>query len=115
MDGMSFDALLRRATGPVDRKTTLRILAGAVAAASAAASLTSEAKPNAQKRCRRQRGQCLEFVRTRLCAPLDLAPAAVQPPDDCIEFYSPCCEPFAHCNAAAGFTCLARPRRLQEQ
>jgi hypothetical protein len=96
----AFDILTRRA-GAVSRRGSLRLLGGAalagVLAAPAAVSARKGGK-NGQKRCKRQRGQCLAFV-DEFCQPK-------ADPSACKAQFSPCCEPFARCKAGQGIECL---------
>lgn len=99
MDTGIFDALARRAA--MSRRGSLRALGGAamtgVLAAPMAAS-AGKAGRKAPKRCQRQRGQCLAFVK-EFCAPKEL-------PEVCQGFLSPCCADFASCRAGEGIACL---------
>jgi hypothetical protein len=96
----AFDILTRRA-GAVSRRGSLSTLGGAALAgilATPAAVSAGKGGKNGQKRCKRQRGQCLAFVE-EFCQPK-------ADPNACETQFSPCCESFAECKAGLGIECL---------
>lgn len=94
-------AAVARQAGMVTRRGSIRALGGATLAASLTAPTAThagKAGKQRQRRCKRQRGQCLAFLEA-FCEP------KVDPPA-CVAAGFPCCEPFARCNAEAGIECL---------
>lgn len=116
MDDVSFDGLARRAARTFDRKTALTMLGG-MAAMAAIPDGNAEAKPSgkqAKKRCQQQKPECLAFVRDQICSRAVATEAVAAPDEECIAFYSRCCDPFAQCLAGEGFACLLRRRPVAE-
>ena len=100
MNTTTFDTLARQA-GAVSRRGSLRTLGGAALAGVLAAPAVAGAGKggkNGQKRCMRQRGQCLAFAEA-FCQPK-------ADPSACKAQFSPCCAPFAQCKAGLGIECL---------
>ncbi len=120
MVGVSVDALARRAWKTIDRKTSLKVLGGALAAAAMARdepTLAARKGPKGIKRCQAQREQCLTFVETRICGRVALEAEArlvSAGTEECLAFYSPCCDSFSECKMDVGLRCLLRrPPRPQ--
>ncbi|MCC7024500.1 MAG: hypothetical protein IT338_16865 [Thermomicrobiales bacterium] len=110
MIGVSVADAARRARDRVDRKTSLKLLAGALAATAFARTTpeTAAGKTGAKglKRCRAQRGQCRAFVQNDLCASRETASRLIALPGDCVEQKSLCCDAFATCDLGKGLRCL---------
>jgi hypothetical protein len=101
VNGQSFDSLARGAASARDRRTSLKLLGAAALATAAAAPMAAEAGKagkKARKKCKKQGKQCREFI----IADCQNFPDV----QDCIDRTLPCCDPFARCNAAAGFECF---------
>jgi hypothetical protein len=107
MENVSVDGLARWTARSLDRKRVLGLLGG-LGALSVAGVPDAPAKQNAgkktrkkaRKKCRGQQGQCLAFVQQSCGMDEDS--------EDCVAFFSPCCDSFASCQAEAGFACLSR-------
>jgi hypothetical protein len=100
MNTRRFDSMARHATA-LSRRGSRRVLGGAaLVGAITAPRIVSAGKAGkkAQKRCKRQRGQCLAYVE-EYCEPKIGS-------DICKEVFNPCCEHFAGCNAGQGIECL---------
>lgn len=100
MNTRTFDTMTRGAAA-VSRRGSLRLLGGAAlgsALATPALAAAGKTGKKGQKRCRRQRGQCLAFVE-EFCQPKG-------DPGACEEQLSPCCEHLARCSAGEGIECL---------
>ena len=111
------DVVARRAVNAIDRKTSLKILGAATAVLAAPTLRVGLAKPGKKKKnkcnskCLSQRDQCLLFLREVRCRVLRFAAAGAEGLEfdqDCVDFYTSCCDSFASCDAAAGFPCLQR-------
>ena len=92
---------MARQTATMSRRGSLRVmgmaaLAGAMATDEPARA--GKAKNTAQKRCKRQQGQCAEVVKV-LCED----PKAF---NTCEAIFLPCCKHFASCDARKGLECL---------
>jgi len=101
MNTTAIKAVMRHAADAMSRRGSFRVLgAAALAGALAAPQVASAGKAGkkVQKRCRKQRDQCVSAV-VAFCA------SFVDPPE-CEEIYGSCCEHFARCNPRAGFGCL---------
>jgi hypothetical protein len=100
MDTGILDKMTRGAAA-MSRRGSLRSLGGAAlgsALAAPALARAGKAGKKGQKRCQRQRGQCLAFVE-EFCQPKG-------DPNACEAIVNPCCENFAQCNAGKGIECL---------
>jgi hypothetical protein len=100
MNARTFEAMARHAAS-LSRRGSLRVLGGAAltgAIAAPTAAVAGKAGNKAQKRCKRQLGQCLASVEA-FCEPQQL-------PAVCEAFLNPCCEHFSRCEAGQGIACL---------
>jgi hypothetical protein len=113
MHANTLDAMARTAGSVRDRRASLKALGLAALGATAVPSLAQAGKAGkkAKKKCQRQRGQCQTFVETSLC----VEPARGAGVDvsgegavvvSCVEFFRPCCDFFAQCQAGQGLSCL---------
>jgi hypothetical protein len=91
---------MARRAASLSRRGSLRVLGAAAltGVVSAPADIAGKAGDKSQKRCQRQRGQCLAYV-AEYCEPKIGA-------DICKELFNPCCEHFASCHAGQGIECL---------
>jgi hypothetical protein len=106
MTDNAFDAITRRAAEVVSRRSSLLTLGGAaLTAAVGGPAVTRAAKKGGKKKkkdkCKRQGGQCREFV-AEICADL-VPPAEVE---ECENTFDPCCSLLAKCKAGAFFDCV---------
>ena len=99
MDARTLEIVMRRAAS-MSRRGLPRLLGGAglTGAIAVPTAVASKAGKKGQKRCKRQRGECLAYVET-YCAPK--AGAAI-----CRDLFNPCCDYFAGCKAGLGIECL---------
>jgi hypothetical protein len=93
------EIMMRRAT-LMSRREAPRLLGGAMLTGAIAVptAAASKADKKSQRRCKRQRGQCLAYVEA-YCAPKAGA-------DICKALFNPCCDHFAGCRAGLGIDCL---------
>lgn len=102
MNDRIFDTVTRDAATAVTRRASLLSIGGAALAAAMAVPAIAEAgksgKKNADKRCKKQKSQCLAAF-AEFCASLE-------EPQICEAFLSPCCEPLTRCNAGEAITCI---------
>ena len=118
MDAGTFDGVLRRAAKTIDRRGSLKILGSGVAGAATALGWragAADAGNNGKGRCRRQRGQCLDFVQRRCEREIQQRAEAgpVEADPQCVADFNPCCESFAKCQAGAGLRCLTARRAAE--
>lgn len=105
MTDHAFDAIARHAAAAVSRRSSLLALGGAALAASAvgpSVARAGKAGKKAKKKCKRQRGPCLDTVEL-VCAELT-DPGAER--EQCIETFTECCGFLAKCQAANFFECV---------
>ncbi len=123
VDAGTFDEVLRRAAKTIDRRGSLKILGGGLAGSSATLGMRADVA-NAGKngkgnqKCRRQRGQCLDFVQRR-CEVSELSNRAAgvgpaQGNPECVADFNPCCDYFGKCQAKQGLECLTPRRAVSE-
>ena len=100
------DALVRKA-GRIDRRASLTLGTAALVASAMPTAQLAVASPESKKagrRCKRQRGACLEFVQER-CIRTE-PDERLSAPNDCVSNLSPCCNAFEKCQLGAGLECL---------
>jgi hypothetical protein len=113
MSEHAFDALTRRASTAVSRRSSLAALGGAALVAAVASPAIVEAskagkkaKKKARKKCRQQQGQCEASVQT-FCASLNgAASESVSAEGSCLGLLLPCCASLSTCDAATSTTCF---------
>jgi hypothetical protein len=103
LNSTQFDVLTRQ-VGVIDRKTSLKVLGGSLAAIVAARPLASEAKKNRRKRkrckqrvnrkCGRQVGPCKDWW-TDFCGDSE----------SCRDYYHNCCDHLDRCKGSKYFNC----------
>jgi hypothetical protein len=100
MNRTHFDALTRQ-MGAIDRKTSLKVLGGSLAAAAVARPLAAEAgkhnkkcKKKAKKKCSKQVKPCKEFW-DDVCGSSQ----------ECKDYYHNCCDFLQNCNGSQYFDC----------
>jgi hypothetical protein len=99
MHGAAFDALTRRTTTAVSRRSSLFALGGAALGA-AAAPLRASAGKKAKRKCKKQVRKCKKAVRN-YCDNLMNGFGQL-----CLDTFFPCCEPLKKCNAGQSTQCL---------
>jgi hypothetical protein len=99
MDATTLEIVMRRAAS-MSRRGLPRLLGGAAltGAIVVPTAAASKADKKGQKRCKRQRGECIAYVET-YCESMIGA-------DICRDLFNPCCDHFAGCKAGLGIECL---------
>jgi hypothetical protein len=99
-----FDVITRRAAAGTSRRRSFMALGGAALAAVAAGPTRTEAakagkkaRKKALKKCRRQVGQCHEFL------------GWACPDQPCEQRLGRCCSSFARCDASSALQCIFEP------
>lgn len=96
MRSAQFDDLTRH-VGTIDRKTSLKVLGGTLAAAAIARPMTAEAKNNNKKwkkKCKKQVKPCKKFW-NKHCGN----------DGNCKKYYQKCCKNLKKCNGNKYFKC----------
>ena len=104
MTDNAFDAITRRAADVVTRRSSVLAMGGAALAAVAGSTVTQAGKAGkkAKKKCKRQRGPCLDTVEL-VCTELSDPGAELE---ECIETFTECCGFLAKCQAEKFFECV---------
>ena len=108
MNNTNFDALTRQ-VGTIDRKTSLKMLGGSLAAVAASRALTAEGKKNKnnnnnnkndkwKKKCKNQVNPCKQYW-DEVCGSSQ----------SCKDYYHDCCDSLKKCKGSQYFDCAFIP------